>query len=105
VTLLDWSDSGIGHPLLDQPAFLSRIADADLPAVRAAWSSRWRMAVPRSDPDRAAGLLGPVAAARQAVIYRNFLDRIEPAEVPYHHRDPARWLRRAAALLALGESG
>ena len=26
LALLDWGDSGIGHPLLDQPAFLTRIA-------------------------------------------------------------------------------
>lgn len=25
-TLLDWGDSGVGHPLLDQPAFLDAIA-------------------------------------------------------------------------------
>jgi aminoglycoside phosphotransferase (APT) family kinase protein len=24
LTLLDWGDSGVGHPLLDQPAFLER---------------------------------------------------------------------------------
>jgi len=41
-------------------------------------------------------LLAPVAAARQAVIYRKFLDNIEPSEWPYHAADPAAWLHRAA---------
>ena len=31
----------------------------------------------------------PVAALRQAVIYRRFLDAIEPAEQPFHRREPA----------------
>ena len=68
-----------------------------VPAVQRHWAQAWREAVPGSDPQRAADLLAPVAAARQAVIYRAFLDRIEPSEHPYHRDDPARWLARAAA--------
>lgn len=99
LTLLDWGDSGIGHPLLDQPAFLGRIPSESVAPVRAHWLQQWRYAVPGSDPVRAAVLLAPIAAARQAVIYRGFLDRIEPTEQPYHRHDPAEWLQRAAALL------
>jgi len=44
-------------------------------------------------------MLAPIAAARQAVIYRGFLDRIEPAEHPCHRGDPAEWLQRTAALV------
>jgi hypothetical protein len=44
-------------------------------------------------------LLAPVAAARQAVIYRKFLDNIEPSEWPYHRGDPALWLRETAAIV------
>jgi Phosphotransferase enzyme family len=98
LTLLDWGDSGVGHPLLDLPAFLSRVPSVD--TVKAHWLTQWREAVPGSDPARAALLLGPVAAARQAVIYRRFLDGIEPAEHPYHRADPAAWLQRTAALCA-----
>jgi Ser/Thr protein kinase RdoA (MazF antagonist) len=98
LTLLDWGDCGIGHPLLDQPAFLGRVP-ADAVAVREHWLRQWRGAVPGSDPARAALLLAPIAAARQAVIYRGFLDRIEPAEYPYHRADPAEWLRQAALLV------
>lgn len=99
LTLLDWGDSGVGHPLLDQPAFLGAIADDAVDAVRVHWAARWREAVPGSDPVRAAGLLAPIAAARQAVIYRKFLDNIEPSEHRYHRADPAQWLGRTAALL------
>ena len=100
LTLLDWSDSGVGHPLLDQPAFLISVPDDTRARLRDHWLQQWREAIPGSDPARAAGLLGPIAAAGQAVIYRNFLDRIEPAEAPYHRSDPATWLRRAARLFA-----
>jgi hypothetical protein len=103
LVLLDWGDSGVGHPLLDQSAFLDRIAQRLVPRVRAHWNDLWRQAAPGSDPQRAAELLAPVAAARQAVIYHGFLDRIEPTEHPYHRRDPARWLARAADLVRSGQ--
>ncbi len=99
VVLLDWGDSGVGHPLLDQPAFLDRIPSSAVEPVRDRWLRLWRDAVPGADPARAASLLAPVAAARQAVIYRKFLDNIEPSERPYHAADPADWLKRTAALL------
>ena len=99
LVLLDWGDCGVGHPLLDQAAFLDRIRAEDVPGVVDVWHRAWRMAVPGSDPSRAAALLAPVAAARQAVIYRRFLDGIEPSEHPYHRADPAHWLRRTAAIL------
>ena len=98
VTLLDWGDSGIGHPLLDQAAFLDRVPEAVRERVRSHWLGLWRAAVPGSDPARAAELLAPIAAARQAVIYRRFLDHIEPAEHPYHRHDPAEWLGGVVAL-------
>ncbi len=100
MTLLDWGDAGVGHPLLDQPAFLGIITDADAAAMAATrWADAWRSAVPGSDPERAAVLLAPVAAARQAVIYRRFLDGIEASEQPYHRADVPAWLRRTAAIL------
>jgi aminoglycoside phosphotransferase (APT) family kinase protein len=99
LTLLDWGDSGVGHPLLDQPAFFAAIPDAAVDTVRAHWLQRWRNAVPGSDPARAWVLLAPVAAARQAVIYRKFLDNIEPAEHRYHGADPPQWLKQTAALV------
>ena len=98
LTLLDWGDSGIGHPLLDLPAFLGAVPHGVIEAVRTHWLARWREAVPGSDPERASILMAPIAAARQAVIYCGFLDNIEPSEHPYHRADPAKWLGRAAAL-------
>ena len=52
------------------------------------------------DFDRAASLIAPLAAARQALIYQGFLDAIEPSERPYHAADPAFWLARALDLAA-----
>jgi hypothetical protein len=104
LTLLDWGDSGVGHPMLDQPALFNAIPKAAVDAIRAHWLDRWREAVPGADPARAAALLAPVAAARQAVIYRKFLDNIEPAEQCYHRSDPAMWLGRTASLVREGKT-
>lgn len=99
LTLLDWADSGVGHPLLDQPAFFEHAPKENHPDVTALWSREILAAWPGSDPARAAHLLAPIAAARQAVIYRKFLDNIEPSEQVYHRADPATWLSRAAQIL------
>lgn len=104
LALLDWGDCAVGHPLLDQPAFLDRIAAADIAPSARRWHELWRLAAPGCDPERASALLAPVARARQAVIYQGFLDGIEPSEHPYHRADPAERLTRAAALLRVEES-
>ena len=98
LTLLDWADSGLGHPLLDQAALLTHIPDAMVDSVRDHWHAEWRRLLPGSNPDRAGQLMRPLAAMRQAVIYRRFLDNIEAAEHVYHRTDPALWLGRAAGL-------
>ncbi len=99
LVLLDWGDCGVGHPLLDRAAFFERVAPDVAAEVSRTWHAAWRTAIPGSDPDRASRLLAPVAAARQAVIYRGFLDHIEPDEHPYHANDPHAWLGRTAALV------
>ena len=99
LTLLDWGDSGIGHPLLDQPAFLEHRTLEERSVIKEHWHEEWRKRHPDADLDRAAHLLAPVAAARQAVVYRKFLDNIEPSEQVYHRFDPATWLGRAANIL------
>ena len=104
LVLLDWGDCGVGHPLLDEPAFLDRVPLDAADSVRRDWHAAWSRAVPGSDPDQASRLLRPVAAARQALIYQKFLDAIEPSERPYHAADPADWLHRTAELLR-AESG
>jgi hypothetical protein len=99
LVILDWGDTGVGHPLLDLPQFLANAGDADPAELRDHWHAAWRRAVPGSDPDRATTLLAPIAAARLALVYQRFLDGIEPAEHPYHRADVPRWLRRTVALL------
>ena len=96
--LLDWGDCGVGHPLLDQIAFLEYLPQQEHAVVLREWSRLWRAAVPGCDPDRAAQLLEPVAALRRAVVYQGFLDAIEPDERIYHASDPADWLTRTAEL-------
>lgn len=98
LTLLDWADSTVGHPLLDLPPFLGAIDVDDAPLVREHWLARWRAAVPGSDPARAADLLAPVSAARLAVVYQRFVDHIEPVERRHHDADVVDALRTAARL-------
>lgn len=100
LTLLDWGDSGIGHPLLDQSAFLDAVPRDYAATIKAHWNREWLAKVPGSDPVRAAALLAPIATARRAVIYQRFIDNIEPSEQIYHRGDPADWLGQTAALVA-----
>jgi Ser/Thr protein kinase RdoA (MazF antagonist) len=96
LVVLDWGDTGVGHPLFDEPAFLENRKPEDIEPLQQLWARLWRESVPGSDPILAARLIAPIAAARQAVIYRKFLDNIEPSERVYHAPDPAFWLQRAA---------
>ncbi|WP_199422551.1 phosphotransferase [Actinotalea solisilvae] len=104
LTLLDWGDSATGHPMLDREAFLAAVPPADAPAVRAHWSDAWRRAVPGCDPEGAARLLAPVAAARLAVVYQRFVDRVEPTERRFHDADVVDALAAAARALAVEEA-
>lgn len=88
--LLDWGDSGIGHPLLDMPAFLERMRAESASALREQW-----IGLLTGSPVRANELITPIAALRQALIYRSFLDQIEPAEHRNHSADVPIWLREA----------
>ena len=105
LTLIDWADSGIGHPLLDQPAFLDRMPKTGVEQARRHWAAAWRRAVAQADADRAAALLAPIAGARQALIYQRFLDNIEDAEHPYHRADVGAWLLRTIETLRIEERG
>ena len=90
--ILDWGDCGVGHPLFDVPAMMERLDPDGCTSLMATWARAWRELRPVSDPRRAASLIEPVAALRQAVIYRGFLDGIEPSERCFHAADPACWL-------------
>ncbi len=96
--ILDWGDVGVGHPLLDLPAFVERAGD-HVDTLHARWMDRWADAVPGSDPERAAKLIAPIALMRQAIIYQRFLDGIEETERVYHCDDVPERLAAVAALL------
>jgi hypothetical protein len=80
--------------LLDLTAFIDRAAD-DPRRLEEHWLRRWAEHVPGSDPRRAAELVAPIGALRQAIIYRMFLDGIEETERVYHRDDVAIALRLA----------
>jgi hypothetical protein len=106
LVLLDWGDCGVGHALLDEAALLERApSPTDERVVRDAWVAAWRRHRPRADAATAMTLVPPVAALRQALIYRTFLDRIEPTERRYHRADVPLWLRRAIAARRDGAAG
>ena len=97
LVILDWGDSAVGHPMIDQLAFGRRLSTPDRFAVEQEWARAWQRIVPGSDASRAAELLRPVAALNAAVVYQQFLDNIEPAERSYHEGDPLGALRDAVA--------
>jgi hypothetical protein len=92
--LLDWGDCGVGHPLLDLTPFLDRAAD-DPRRLEEHWLRRWAEHVRGSNPWRAAELVAPIGALRQAIVYQMFLDGIEETERVYHRDDVAIALRHA----------
>jgi len=96
--LLDWGDAGIGNPLFDMTAFTDRILDGDRPKARQQFAQRWLAVAPGSDPGRAAALIAPLGALRQAIVYRMFLDGIERSERRFHEADVPLWLHRAAEI-------
>ena len=96
--ILDWGDVGVGHPLLDLPAFIERVGDR-AEGLHARWMRRWAEAVPGSAPARAAELVAPVAQMRQAIIYQRFLDGIEESERVYHRADVPERLASVAAMI------
>ena len=99
--IIDWGDATVSHPALD----IVRLAEGlDEPGgLLESWARRWRSAVPGADPERALHLVRPVAELNAAALYAHFLDRIEPAEWPYHRVDvPVRLSAAAAAAVRWG---
>ena len=95
--LLDWGDSFVGNPLVDELAFTERLGERDATAARRWFASAWRSIVPACEPERAAELLRPVLPLLAAVMYARFCAGIEPDERVYHRRDITSMLRRASA--------
>ena len=94
--ILDWGDSFLGHPLIDELAFTERFSPSGQQAAREWFVADWARIVPGSDPPRAARLLEPMVSLLAAVMYANFCRDIEPDERIYHASDALRMLRAAA---------
>ena len=94
--ILDWGDSFVGHPLLDELLFVYRLAPSGRLAARGWFVRDWQAIVPGSDPARAADLVEPMVPLLAAVMYANFCAAIEPDERIYHESDAIAMLRRAA---------
>jgi hypothetical protein len=93
--ILDWGDSFVGHPLVDELAFVRRLGPQDRAAAREAFVGAWRRIAPSCDPERAAELLRPVLPLLAAVMYADFCANIEPDERVYHQADAGLMLRQA----------
>jgi len=98
--ILDWGDSFVGHPLLDELAFVEPLPRQVQDAARTWFVTAWERIVPGSEPARAAELLEPLVSLEAAVMYARFCAAIEPDERIYHASDVVRMLRRAANLRA-----
>jgi hypothetical protein len=94
--IVDWGDATVAHPGYDILRLIEGLAEPG--DVLAQWARRWRAERPGCAPERAADLLRPVAELRAAAAYAGFLDRIEPAERPYHAEDVP--VRLSAAVAA-----
>ncbi len=97
LALFDWGDSFVGHPMIDSAAFLDDVQPEVKARLLAAWVDVWRGACPDADPGRAVALVPPIAALQRALMYRLFLDEIEPSEHRFHASDVPDWLRIALA--------
>lgn len=93
--ILDWGDSFVGNPLIDELAFTQPLDPADREAARGWFLGAWRRIAPASEPERAADLLRPVLPLLAAVTYDAFCDGIEPDERVYHATDIVSMLQRA----------
>jgi len=93
--ILDFSESGFGHPADDGIWPRDWLPD-DLWALAAeTWVRTWRECRPGSEPARALELAAPLAHLGHAIRWQRFLDSIEPSEYPYHFGDPAAGIRHA----------
>jgi len=95
--LLDWGDSFVGNPLVDELAFVRHLRRADRGTARQWFVDAWRRIAPSADPEQAARLLAPVLPLIAAVTYHDFCAAIEPDERVYHQADVGRMLRQAVA--------
>ena len=93
--VLDWGDACVAHPFFDLPALCHGMPEADHAAIEQRFIDAWQAELPGADAARAAVLMKPLSALCKALVYRNFLDHIEPSEHHYHIDDVPNWLTEA----------
>jgi len=98
LSIMDWGDCCIGHPLLDFPALIDRAGEhAEELVLR--WQRAWQKRLPEADVASAIQLVLPIAHARMAVVFQRFLDNIEPSEQIFHDTDPVIALEKTGKVL------
>jgi hypothetical protein len=95
--VLDFADAHLGNPVLDGLRAIDFLPAGRRRTAASAWIAAWTAAVPRSRPEEALRVAGPLAHLAYAVRYQEFLDNIEPSERVYHQGDPAGAIRQALA--------
>ncbi|WP_326559602.1 aminoglycoside phosphotransferase family protein [Micromonospora sp. NBC_01796] len=96
--LIDWGDAFVGHPAFDILRLSEGLTPDESTALVRSWAERWRSSRPGSDPESAVRLLRPLAALRNAAVYADFVNRIEPSERVFHRADVPHYLDEAARL-------
>ncbi|MFB9371769.1 aminoglycoside phosphotransferase family protein [Kitasatospora albolonga] len=96
-TLIDFSDSYLGHPAVDGLRPRDFLSEERWKTVRRLWTEAWTTHAPGSDPARALELAEPLVHLGYAVRYQEFLDGIEATERVYHAGDPESEVRAAIA--------
>ncbi len=87
ITMLDWGDAGVGHPLFDLDALERWRPPDEIATVRDRLVSLWSDLVPEPDVRRAIALCRPLGALREALVYAGFVENVEPDERIYHADD------------------
>ena len=98
LSIMDWGDCCIGHPLLDFPALIDRAGEHAEELVLH-WQRAWQKRLPEADVASAIELVMPIAHARMAVVFQRFLDNIEPSEQIFHDTDPVIALEKTGKVL------
>ncbi len=96
--VLDWGDAHWGHPALDAARLVGFVRPELRAGIERVWAGAWLEHRPGSDPAEALRHARPAAHLVGALVYREFLDNIEPSERVYHEGDPEAELARAQSL-------
>lgn len=92
VTIIDWADASISHPL-----FELAVIDSYSPEWSTTATDRWLDLLGVGRAEWAA--VRPLAAIRLAITYRGFCDQVEATEQIYHRNDIVPAIRRGLHVL------